>query len=254
MKNTTLLVFVLSPNIPPYINSITHAVKHHGVNKIIFLNINNAPVGETHDFPRFMRQFSEIVNGLANNTFEGEKIDIGTFDGYTLLKSVFTTYKIERDVSYDFLKSNISGIIKEYGDDCFLDLTGVPKRLAFDIFIACSYLGLERMIIFELKTNKRNAAALYHNLQPTEFEYVFLPKSEEFVSSIEAISSKKNFNKLMIVISAIILSSIIAWINYYYKNKNSDTWIFLILTQVFAIFGGILPILDAWGGIKLKRR
>lgn len=265
MKENSLLLFVISPNVGTYINAMTHAVIHHGINKIVLVHIDNAPIGEPIDFSQFRKDLENAIDELPNGKYltrqkdgslKTENFELpNEFTGYSKLKDIYKRNHVVKDLSYDWLKSNLQSLIKQFGE-CIVDLTGVVKRVAFDIFIACSYIGIDKVTTFEKKDHtKYGVNALYHNLNPpNDSEYVFLHNSSEFIDSLDAISTKKNWKKLVIVMVAILLAAFVIFVDYQYRdNPNESLRAVVIASQIFAIFGGILPLLDAWGGIRISK-
>lgn len=244
---------------------MTHSVMHYGINKIVLIHIENAPVGEPISFTQFRKNLEKTIEELPNgkyltrdnkNHVKTEYFNLPTdFTGYSKLKDIYKRNHVVKKMSYDWIKKELPEFTNKH-KGCIVDLTGVAKRVAFDIFIACSFLGIDKVATFEKKDHtKYGVNALYHNLNPpNDSEYVFLHNSPEFIESLDEISAKKNRKKLITVIAAFSLTAFVFLMDYIYRGNSSGTLTVMIASQVFSIFGGILPILDAWGGFKISRR
>ncbi len=259
----SLLLFLCSPTIDTYINSMTHAIDKHGIDHIVLVNLREIPSGKQIEFEEFKGELEKVILGLTKNIYffkdkdgkwQQENVQIpNKFLGYELLRKVFCNSLDLRSVGYDFLRKNLKQLISEYENkgDFIIDLSGIPKRASIDVFMACSTIGVEKIVTFELKKKPEKFNTLYNNLETKDYEYVVLPDGESFIKSVEFLVAKKNSTKFFMVMSAIVISAIVVPLHIILKGKLGDShWFVYGLLAFFTILSGIIPILDAWGAFN----
>src|SRR5437016_4714534 len=148
-----LLVFVGSDNVGPYINVMAKAVDKYNVDRIVLIDIVDAPVEWQVDYEKFvMERLPKTLADLVEGRYEGEIFQIPKdFHTYENLKRIFVKSKTTDEVNYQLLREAMAKIKDDYGTETIVDLTCIPKRIAIDILTACLAVGLSNVMLFELK-------------------------------------------------------------------------------------------------------
>lgn len=264
-----LFLFVISPRLDPYVNTMTHCVELHHVDKIVINQITEPPIPPMiEDFDKFIHeQMWRMVNGLASGwyvtwdakakDFQEVEIDIpDDFDGYKRLRQTTIDHV---KLNYQHLRQQIVEMKQRYHpSEVMVDITGAPKRLAADILASCLAAGIENVFTFELLVRSRDPIELlYHNLESSEkrgnktYEHVLLPSSAPLVANLALFSMNQNRLRLSFAIAAIFLAIVFAMWNYWDGGTN------LLLTSVLvaiSVFGGILPLVDILLGTRFLQR
>ena len=86
-----LLIFVGSPNVGPYINVMSNSVGKYGVDRIVLVNVEDAPSGQQVDFEEFVnRELWDTLSDLADGKYKGQQFQVPQdFHSYKELKRVF---------------------------------------------------------------------------------------------------------------------------------------------------------------------
>jgi len=248
----TLIVFIGSNNVGTYINAMSHAIDMHQIDQIVLIDLLEVPYEKRFDFSEFVnKKLWDTIKDLAEGKFEGQEIAIpSNFQTYKILKKIFGGKKHIDSKNYQFLKDELNDLKGTYSSNAMIDISGVPKRVAFDILAGCLAVGFDKIVTFELKQQRRGVEALYHNLKTSDYEHVKLSSLEQFNENIERYGAIKNRKRFLTVIAALV-SAILAFGYTYFKLKEGQpNWIFLFIVTLFTFFGGILPLFDVWGGLK----
>ncbi|KAF5416080.1 MAG: hypothetical protein C5S48_03945 [Candidatus Methanogaster sp.] len=249
-----IIIFVGSPNVGSYINVMAHSIKNYGVNRIVLVNLLCAPSGQQVDFEKFVNaDLWKTISEIAYGRYNGEQFELSKdFRTYENLKKIYGNSHDLREVNYQFLSDGIKDLQSEYGSEAIVDLSAVPKRVAIDVLTGCLAVGLQKVTVFELKKTKRGLEALYHTLNESDYEHVVLPNWEPFLDNLESFAARRNRLKLWTVVGAITISLLLTILYQIGRIRFGEGSWYLVGTIVFFGFlGGILPILDAWGGIKV---
>lgn len=252
----TMLVFITSPNDGVYVNAMAHSVDLDKVDHFVMIDLVEAPIERTFKFDDFVNgKLWEVISELAKGSFGGHELQFPSESKiYERLKEIFGKARDHRQINYRFLQQDLQQLRQEYGDGVIVDLSGVPKRIAIDVLASCLAVGLKNVTTFELKKPVRGAEALYHVLHEADYEHVRLPDLGPFLEGIESFSASKNRLKLISVLGALIISMVLAFLYYFGRVQfGENAWFLILLVAVFNFFGGILPILDAWGGLRLSK-
>lgn len=106
-------------------------------------------------------------------------------------------------------------------------------------------------MIFELKKPSRGVNALYHNLKDGDYEHIVLPNWEPLIGNIKFFSAKQNRQKLFVVIASIIFSVLLTGVYLVGRiNLGDGNWILIGTIAFVGFVGGVIPIVDAWGGMR----
>ena len=269
------IVFAITPNVAPYLSTITHGIYKLGVNHIVLVEIIDVPSGHLiDDFHEFrLQRLEKALLGLSkgeyysfrynqhdqqwNENIESFEVPIH-FEGYNMVRQHCSKGKIDhREINYKFLRKGLDRIVREYENqgEYFVDLTCVPKRVALDGFTACISLGIEDVVAFELKVPAKGKYTLYHNLKlESDFELLILPKSEAFLESLRKIVSNKNRPYLIIVIFSILVIAVTSFVIYYQFYDKPEDKVFLtalIALELIAVVSGIFSIIGSWESVSL---
>lgn len=263
----TLLVFVGSSNVGPYVNAMANAVNKYGVDRIALINLVEPPSREQVNFIDFANtDLWNTVCGLVEGVYKwkdrkgkSHTVPVPEAKGYEAYKKLWE--KIGEShllvkVRYKFLREDIERLREIYGADSIVDLTGTPKRIAIDILAACLAVGMSRIMLFELNRLFDNEVeSLYHNLAESDYTHVLLPDSEQLMANIEFYSSRRNRSKLWRSVGS-ILAAIILIVGYQFARidlgeTNWFTWLLVVAIAIIGLVGGVAPLMDAWGGMRL---
>jgi len=89
-------------------------------------------------------------------------------------------------------------------------------------------------------------------LSETDYEHVVLPNWEPLLGNIEFFSARQNRGKLWTVLISIVVSLLLTIIFQLSQVRLGNIgWVLAGLTVFVGFFGGVIPIIDAWGGIRL---
>lgn len=248
----TLIVFIGSNNVGVYINAMSHAIDMHQVDQIVLIDLLEVPYEKRFDFSNFVNNtLWEAIKDLETGKFSGQQFEIpSNYQTYRKLKDIFGVKKHIDSKNYQFLKDELNELKKQYGANAMIDISGVPKRVAFDILAGCLAVGFQKIVTFELKQQRRGVDALYHNLNASDYEHVKLSSLEQFRENIERYGAIRNRKRFLTVMAALI-SAILAFAYTYFKLKEGQpNWVFLFIVTSFTFFGGILPLFDVWGGLR----
>jgi hypothetical protein len=251
-----LIIFVGSPNVGPYINVMANSVQNHDVDSIALINVLESPSGQQVDFADFANR---VLWDTMSNLVEGKYTDRGKelavpkdCEAYKKLKQVFGNSHFLHTVNYQFLRDGIEKLRNRYGADAIVDVSSVPKRVAIDILTASLAAGMPNIMLFELKKPMSGIQALYHSLKETDYEHVVLPNWEPLLGNLEFFSARQNRRKLWTVVASIVISLLLTILYQLGRITFGDgSWFVVGAIVLFGFFGGILPIVDAWGGIRL---
>lgn len=252
----TLIVFIGSNNVGTYINAMSHAIDMHQVDQIVLIDLLEVPYEKRFDFSSFVNNtLWDAIRELEAGKFGGQEIETpSNFQTYKKLKDIFGVKKHIDSKNYQFLKDELNQLKKQYGANAMIEISGVPKRVAFDILAGCLAVGFQKIVTFELKQQRRGVDALYHNLSASDYEHVKLSSLEQFLENIERYGAIKNRKKNLTIIAAFI-SAILALLYALTEIKIGKSNLILVaVVMLFTCFGGILSVLDAWAGLKISFR
>ena len=259
VMSKSLLVFVGSSNVGPYINVMANSVSTYGVDRIVLVNILSTPSGQQVNFVKFVNEILwNTVSDLIENKFESQTFQISKdFRAYKDLEQVFGKGHALDKVNYQFLRKDMERMSEIYGTDAIVDISCVPKRWAIDILTACLAAGMSNVMLFELKRPVGGIQSLYHNLDEKDYEHVVLPNWEPLVGNIEFFSARQNRQKLWKVIISIVTSLILViasqFVQIFFGVSNWFNLILVVAITVIGLVGGIEPIIEAWGGIHFLK-
>lgn len=200
----TLVIFMFSPNVDTYVNSISFCHDQMGINKVRLVHVKNAITGLESDtqasivsnriwnqiqslsegkyiyFPRFFNSQDGVPSKQSKKEeFEVEEISDGNINIYQRVHGRLLDRHLLA-VDYQNLKDEVASIIKAQGgnDSCILDVTAATKVPSIDIFAITLALGLKNLCVFELDEPPNREAphkSLYHALaQSQKFKYTDL--------------------------------------------------------------------------------
>lgn len=258
----TLLVFVVSPRLDPYANSMAHCIKVHGINRIVLIGVEESPL------PPMIKDFRVFVNeeiwlfikGLAEGKYvtksPPQEIPFEPADDiYKRLFDVFASSKVIKKVNYQELRKEMAKLREEYGSDVIVDITGTPKRLAADILASCLAAGIENVFTFELLVKPSGVDTLYHNLHHGQYEHVLLPSSAPLISNLSLFAVNQSKIELITVALALIASFLFVTAYLILRRWYGENNLLLILGMAFInILGGIFPLADIFSGTRFVRR
>jgi hypothetical protein len=251
-----LFVFVTSPNVGVYINAMAHAVDMDKVDHFVMIDLLEAPIDKPYKFGDFVNgELWKAISELTAGSFNGKSLVLPPdFRIYEKLKECFGAAKDHRQINYQFLRQDLRSLKQTYGENVIVDLSGVPKRIAIDVLASCLAVGLKNVTTFELKKPLRGVEALYHALSDADYEHVILPNLSPFLEGIESFSARQNRKKLLMVLGALGISAILTLLYQLGRKQLGDnSWLLIAAVVLCDIFGVVLPILDAWGGLRLFR-
>ena len=250
----TLIVFIGSGNVGTYINAMSHAIEMHEIDHIVLIDLLEVPYEKRLDFSDFVNNtLWQAIKDLDNGNFGKDKIEIT--DDFQTYKKLMDIYGNKRDIdtkNYQFLKDELNRLKEKYGNESMIDISGVPKRVAFDILAGCLAVGFDKIVTFELKQQLRDSAALYHNLKSMEYEHVKLSSLEQFQKNIEHYKAIKNRKRNLTIVAAFISAMLTLAYTFTKLKIGGPNWIFVSVVMLFTFFGGILSVLDAWGGLRIN--
>lgn len=261
------LVLVGSSGVGSYINAMANAVSKYDVDSIALINVIESPSGQQVDFEDFANKVLwDTLCGLVDGIYKEKDRQSSAYrevavpeakncEAYKKLKQVFGSSHYLHTVNYKFFRNDIGKLKDIYGDDAIVDISGAPKRVAIDALTACLGVGLSNVMLFELEKPARGIDTLYHNLKEADYEHVVLPNWEPLIGNIEFFSARQNRRKLWIAVSS-ILASIILTVFYqlvrtHLGEGNLISWFLVSAIAIIGLVGGVTPIVDAWGGIRL---
>jgi hypothetical protein len=166
-----LVLFMGSPEVGPYVNAMAHAVDSFGIDRIVLVQVVGAPTGLQVDFDAFVNvELATVVSQLADGQFSEKAFSVPAgFRAYSELKRVYGTERDLRRVNYQFLRDSLMELKALYGTESIIDISGLPKRVAIDVLTGSLAVGLERVMLFELKKRGRGLDALYHALHEADY-------------------------------------------------------------------------------------
>lgn len=156
-----LVIFIQSPNIDPYVNVLTHCIRHQEVNEIFFACVQKVPA-EKIDSVEFIEKIGNRVKELASE-----------YPVYQSIADFFPQSKeIEsRIIWVSFLEphSSISELKSRTGNGSLLvDITGCSKRLATDVVTSFLANNIPHVAHFELSnpvfSKTWDKSRMYHDL------------------------------------------------------------------------------------------
>lgn len=262
-----LLIFIGSSGVGSYINAMANAVNKYDVNLIALVNVIESPSVQQMDFERFANKVLwDVLCGLVEGVFKEPRPDLSAYreipvleakqcEAYKKLKEIFgSTHQLTK-VTYPFLTRDIEELKNTYGPDVIIDLSGVQKRVAIDILTACLAVGISDVMLFELQKPIGGPQALYHNLKKGDFNHVVLPRWEPLINNIEFFAARQNRSKLKTALISMVVSIglILAYqlVRVGFGEGNWFTWILVIAIAATGLFGGVTPLMDVWGGLRL---
>jgi len=75
------------------------------------------------------------------------------------------------------------------------------------------------------------------------------------VDNIEFFSARQNRQKLWVVVTSILFSIIFIFVYQLVRVNFGEgswlSWLFVGATATIGLVGGVTPIIDAWGGIRI---
>ena len=152
----------------------------------------------------------------------------------------------EAVVRFSRLSEDMATLIKKYGANSIVDLSGIPKRMMLELFFACKMENIERVYLFELrKIDKNNRINnVYHNLAKSlsNYSYTNLMESRNVKENFNLLEKKPKTAWLYLIISLILILTTVGFY-FYYKQKK----VFYIIFQSFTILTAIVSIIGAWG-------
>lgn len=154
------------------------------------------------------------------------------------------------------MRENIQKFKDIYGPNALVDISGATKKVAIDVLTTCLAVDMEYVMLFELNEPPKGIATFYHNLTEKDYEYVRLPNWQPLLGNIEFFSARQNRTKLWTSIIAILLSIGLTltyqFIRVSFGDQNWFTWILIVAIAAIGLFGGVGPIVEAWGGLHLN--
>jgi hypothetical protein len=91
--------------------------------------------------------------------------------------------------------------------------------------------------------------------RPTDYDHVVLPDWKPFLDDLQVLSVRQNRRRLITVVSAVAASGILTLLYQTLRSLFGDSnWAVAGIIVLLNFFGGILPVLDAWGGRRARRR
>ena len=208
----TLLIFLFSDRIDPYVNVIAHTFDKMQVDAVKLIHIKDTKTGLSE------KQASWVYNNIWNliealsedyyidysnytklesqggTTSRQELKQKNNLDIYKRINERLTEQSLVR-LDYSELKEGLSQIIKNVGGSkfCLLDLTSATKVPSIDIFSVCLALGVKSVYTFELVDRpdpKNPEASLYHSLNENNFSYTCISDTTAVKSSRSALLRK----------------------------------------------------------------
>lgn len=260
----SLLVFIGSPNVGPYINAMANAVVKYDVDSITLVNIVESPSGQQVDFETFANKVLwDTLCGLVEGVYKELKRGSTSYqetsvpeasksEAYKKLKHVFGNDHSLAKVCYPFLTEDIEKLKNTKGPDVIIDLSGVPKRASIDVLTACLAVGITDVMLFELEVPSSGVQTLYHNLQEKDYTHVVLPRWEPLIDNIRYFSARQNRNQLLTTVISILVSLALIvgyqFVRIRYGEGNWSSWLLIVAISVIGLVGGVTPIVNVWGG------
>lgn len=266
----TLLVFLLSPNVDPYINAIAYSFakmdvrrvrviyvkgaeediddsKANPVNTRIWQQIQSLAHGEYLQFPPLNQSVSP---SLPLSPMQLSQASSG-LDIYRRINEELIDHDLIA-LNYSNLRNELKSLVKESGiNNCVVDVTSASKDLSIDVFSACLALGIRSIHTFALKSKgvkKDPIASLYHSLAPAEYEYVCFTDSPVVKASQDSLLRKSQLF-WYVILAAFTIMGVSLYANFTGGSQN----IFLEIVNLLATVVGIVTPIAAIVNERIKK-
>lgn len=202
----TLLIFLFSDRVDPYVNAIAYTFDNMQVDTVRLVQIKGTKTGLTET------QASAVYNRiwtLIENLSKGYYIDSAAgqaeqrllsrtdkLDIYRRINERLTEHSLVR-LDYTNLKEDLNQLIRREGGSkcCIVDLTAASKSPSIDVFSVCLALGVGAVYTFELadRPNPKNPElSLYHALGKDGYSYTCIGETEPVRASQAALLRKSS--------------------------------------------------------------
>lgn len=256
----TLLLFLFSDRIDPYVNVIAYTFDKMDVDSVKLIHIKDTKTGLTD------KQASSVYNNIWTQVealSEGYYVDYSSYatagsqgeivsrrelnqknnlDIYRRIHERLTEHSLVR-LDYSNLKDDISQLIKKVGGNksCLLDITAATKSPSIDIFSICLALGVKLVYTFELADrpdSKNLESSLYHSLKIDKYSYTCISETLAVRSSRSALLRKSP----LLWYTAIVALTVMIFSLYLLVSTGPQSLAVQGLNLGAAIIGIISPI------------
>lgn len=230
-----LLIFLFSPNVDTYINSISYAYENIGIEAVKLIHVKGTETGIT----------DSEASSLSSNIWSKIRDLSLNFSGvYKQINEKLLNRELI-SVDYSNLKQELRQITKVQRNIKYIvDLTSAPKRPSIDIFAVCLALGINSIYTFELKLKYDSSNPekfLYHALDQKDYSYTCLSETGPVKNSQSSLLRKAYLLWYVGVISLVImLISLIVFVtigpeSHFIQGVNLTAAIVGLISPAFAL-------------------
>jgi hypothetical protein len=256
----TLLLFLFSKRVDPYVNAIAHTYDKLGIGSVRLIHVRGAKTAlSDSEASALSNQIWSEIESLS----KGEYIDFsaGSLEGVSAVSlprrqvnqsSRIDVYRrineqlLDRrlvPLMYSDLKEGLELILKDCGgaQNCIVDLTAASKVPGIDIFSICLALGVQFMFTFELSDRpdpRKPEESLYHSLAPDAYGYTCLAESPAVKATQRALLRKEQLLWYVVVAALLVMLASL----YVYFVAGAQSVPLQILNLLAAVVGIITPL------------
>lgn len=236
MAKFNLVIFIQSTSYSPYVNVLTHCVKHESVNKIYFVGKEVEPAKKFE----LLEHIRQIRVELAKYAIEYPQIYeevLNIFpDPDTVVSQVFYIgYSQPQQLLRQLKSQNL------LNERLIIDVTGCSKRLASDIITSYMAAGVLQIRYFELadKVHDRRVwkkSKMYHDLiedYVTYYDYDDLSSVGVTAQSINKLRGQGRIIRFLLLL-ALVLGAVAALLANSNQN-NLATLASLVVTAATSL-------------------
>jgi hypothetical protein len=245
---TKAIICVCSPRVDSFANAITHLVDSwQSLDIRVFMlsdNYATAPGGT------FIDDAIAFLDDLSAGMYQGRAVSVSPAKA-DLYRRAVSALQRARDSAEPVYIRDFAGRLrditkKEVDTQVIVDVTSLPKPLAADVTVTCTFRGL-RVFSFELTRSpdrNRPENSMYHAISASDFRYPCLTDPVIVRAGMHRFISKKNIKISILAVCAIsvICFVLLIWLG----TGNSTTaelvsWIGLV-ASFLGIGTGVLQL------------
>lgn len=234
MADLTLILFLSTSRVDPYVNAIAYAFDRLHITAVKLVYVSGSTTGLT------VSEAADVSNAIWNRVSQLS----ATAEVYHRLHERLLDRHVKQ-VDYTNLKSEFAQLVQtQHGPKrCIVDLSGASKAASLDIFSACLAIGVSRVHVFELRNPADPSApekSLYHSLDVADYSYTCITDSPPVQASrtsllrTSTLAWQVGFGAIGLLALTLLLALALGWDSLWLQVLNLTAAVVSVLSPLLA--------------------